>query len=35
MKFNAVGDLIVDIDPGTDYIAEKTSFEADTASFEV
>jgi len=33
VELDADGDLIVDIDPGTGYLAEKTSLQADTARF--
>jgi hypothetical protein len=33
VELDAAGDLIVDIDPGTDYPAEKTSSQADTFRF--
>lgn len=33
VELDAASDLFVDIDPGTDYLAEKTSSQADIASF--
>jgi hypothetical protein len=35
VELDAASDLFVDIDPGTDYLAEKTPSQADTASLSI